>query len=350
MSTSTEQATALPTLRSWLAGVAQHPLHQLMRRPPGLEPDFVVYAWWRDPILTIFDELIAALERAQPKGLSRTRRRFKELGDGPESRNDLYRLRAELVVAASLIENGVSFRINPNEGPDFLVDEAAGQVVGIEVSTRAPLSLATLGAEVAAQLEALGVPAAVQFIAEGPPPVSIRGGARQRILDHVVQAALAGGQQVLFEEAVPARIDECKPASMLQIQISHPAGLTQPSVSAMAAIHPGSPHLEDIAEEIAKQPLRDEQKRRQAMLMPTVLVTDVTHCGGSTNRQLTEWLPIFDRIWAPGDPFVGLVGMICHYNHRTPTFAASVNPHRADQLHLIQQALGDAAMSALGLA
>jgi hypothetical protein len=199
---TSEEAQALPTLRSWMAGLSGHPLHQLTGPPVHLViPEGVTYRWWRDPVLTILDDMLGVLERANPHGLSHLQRRFRELGGGLSARDDLYRLRAEIVVATWLAEHGVPFRVNTGAGPDFLLPTSSGREVGIEVSTRVPQSLGTVAADIQAELERSGVSVKVQLFAEGYPPVSIRADARQRIFDRAVQGALSGSWHSVFHRA-----------------------------------------------------------------------------------------------------------------------------------------------------
>lgn len=85
-----EEAQAVPVLRAWLGNSQDHPLLALFGPPADLPvPPGVRYTWWRDPVLTTFNNMLDILERSGPAGLDHMRNRFRYLrATNPEGRKD----------------------------------------------------------------------------------------------------------------------------------------------------------------------------------------------------------------------------------------------------------------------
>lgn len=344
---SSEEAQALPTLRNWLAGLLDHPLHHFFGPPPSLVvPPGITYRWWRSPILTTVEEMLATLEQAQPAGLDHMRRKFRALrGRDLAARDKFHELRAELAAAAWLIELGVSFRFNTAAGPDFLLVAPSGREIAIEIGTRAPKGLGALAMDIYKELQRRNVRIKVQLFAEGYPPVSIRQDVRERILNRILHAVSNGRMHDVFMEmAIPERPQAGHPVCQVKVQLSTGEGMTTNTTAP-----PNSPHLQDIATEVVNKLLREERKRQQGRSRPTLLVADITRCEAAPTRELSAWARIFDGLWRNDDPFVALAAMVCYPNHLTPTMACSINPYGArTDLKDIVEALGPAG-PAMGL-
>jgi hypothetical protein len=59
-----------------------------------------------------------------------------------------------------------------------------------------------------------------------------------------------------------------------------------------------SPHVMAMAQDVASGVVREKRKKRQAMLMPTVLIVDLS---GNDLPDLRCWPEAFDSLWEPSD-------------------------------------------------
>ncbi|MGW3983561.1 hypothetical protein [Streptomyces mirabilis] len=338
-----EEARAVPVLRAWLGNSQDHPLLALFGPPADLVvPPSVRYTWWRDPILTTFNDMLAILERTGPAGLDRMRNRFRELrATNPEGRKDFMNFRAEVTVAAFFAEHGLCFGFNTDPGPDLLLTAPSGRPVAVEISTRAPHALSSIANEVVTGLRDRSLDLKIHFHAHDYPPVSIRSRERDDLVRRVVTAAtnLKANPFAAFKATViPDRPEDGYAACTITVQINPlPKGS---GIQAAISMSGGHPHEHDVASEVAKQPLRDKKKQAQARTKPTLLIADITGLDGAGQHTLRHWSDTFASAWAPNDPFVALAAMICPANHLSPQLATSHNPH-ADpaDLHDLQTAL-----------
>ncbi|MFP1624182.1 hypothetical protein ACLB9X_02965 [Streptomyces sp. 5K101] len=307
----------LPFLRHWLEGVQAHPLRWYFEsRRPNLHPS-VVFAWWRNPILRAVEETLAILEAAQPDGLGAKRREFRAFRDQSGVGMDQFMThRAELTVASHLAESGIPFRFNGGEGPDILLGSGE-QDFGIEVSSRRPKSLRSLTQELSTGLRARGLPSAVSYSTNPIPPVLIRDKVRKEILEAFLPTDGTPGVTSMRVMASPARPDDGIPASWVTIEVSSRGGYGR-----MSAPH-NSPHMIAMAQEVARNVLREKRKVRQSKLLPSVLIVDLSD---TDLPDLRCWPEVFSKMWEETDQFLALAAMTMITRSREPKLSFSLNP------------------------
>lgn len=223
---------------------------------------------------------------------------------------------AELTVASHLAQAGVPFRFNTDQGPDLLL-QCGQETFGIEIGSRHPKSVTALSHTLSRGLRARGLPAAVSIRTKPVPPVSIRASVRDAIIEAFLPAGGRPGVSYLRVEASPARPEDGIPASWLSIQVSRDRGYT--SMSAPF----NSPHVIAMAQDVAASVLREKRKQRQAKLMPTVLIVDLS---GNDLPDLRCWPEVFDALWELGDAFLAVGGMTVSTRSRVPELRFSLNP------------------------
>ncbi|WP_372352717.1 hypothetical protein [Streptomyces sp. KL116D] len=267
------------------------------------------------------EQTLSILEAAAPAGLGGKRRDFRGFTDMSEAGMRHFRTHlAELTVASQLAEAGVPFRFNTDEGPDLLL-QCGRETLGIEVGSRQPRSVSDLTHALIRGLRERGLPAAVTIRTDPVPPVTIRDSVRDTVIEAFLPADGSLGVTSLRVEAAPARPEDGIPASWLSIQVSRGNGFTT-----MAAPFK-SPHVTAMAKDVASGVLREKRKRRQAKLMPTVLIVDLS---GGDLPDLRSWPDAFDSLWETDDHFLAVGGMTISTRSRIPKLRFSVNPF-ADQ-------------------
>ncbi|MBD0695806.1 hypothetical protein BG452_04350 [Streptomyces sp. CBMA123] len=303
---------------------------------PSPDPE-VVYAWWRDPVLVVLEEILTVLEQAHPVGLESIARTFRAFDDPSwDGMEKFLQHRAELVVAALLAESGVPFRFNTTAGPDLLLDGAP--TCAIEVSSRSPKSLFNLNQVLGEGLRARGFPDTLTITAEPIPPVEIRSQVRDAIVQQFLPPDGSPGVGRLRAMAAPSRPDDGIPASWVTVTRGG-SGITSYSAPY------DSPHMTALAQSVATNVLRDKRKIRQSQALPTLLVVDVSR---TDLPDLRCWEKTFERIWKPHDAFLGLAALVADPNQRTPTLTFSINPY-ADPEHVAHLASGVSGCPAFGV-
>ncbi|MGX1560940.1 hypothetical protein [Streptomyces sp. NPDC055506] len=311
----------LPVLRRWLGGSESHPLRWYFEyRRPDLHPA-VVSAWWKSVILVPVEQTLSILEATAPVGLDGKRRDFRAFTDMSEAGMQHFRTHlAELTVASQLAEAGVPFRFNTDEGPDLLL-QCGQETFGIEIGSRHPRSVSDLSHALIRGLRERGLPTAVRIRTDPVPPVTIRASVRDAVIEAFLPADGSPGVTSLRVEAAPARPEDGIPASWLSIQVSRGNGYTTMSAPFK------SPHVAAMAQDVASGVLREKRKRRQAKLMPTVLIVDLS---GGDLPDLRSWPEAFDALWEAHDDFLAVGGMTITTRSREPKLRFSLNPF-ADQ-------------------
>jgi hypothetical protein len=349
MDLASEEAEALPSLRRWLAGRDRHPLRWFFQAPPSLEvPAGVLYLWWRSPVLAVVDGFISTLERASIPGLEAKRKQFRALPSVSletvaesdlRSRDKLSELCAELAVAAALVDAGVQFRFNTGRGPDILLPETGKATAALEVGSRSPEGLSSLAMEVLFALQSRNIVADVRLSADSGPPLAIRQIVRLDVAQWIVGEAARGATIEVSRTVAPG----CE----LRIEV-RPGEGAEPNVLTTSGIPADSPHGARVAAEVAMRVLRDERKMRQAELLPTVLVVDVTRCDSVSAIRSQPWDAVFSTEWRPEDRFVGVAAMVSHANDERPFLDFSPNPHAsAADLVAVETSLGPSGMAVL---
>lgn len=308
----------LPTLCAWLGGVDDHPLRWFFRsRRPEPSLAEVVHAWWQDPHLVTMDETLSILDSAGPLGLSTKRRDFRAArGTGQPAMERFAPLRNELVVASLLAEQGVPFRFNTKAGPDLLIGDGISPVCAIEVGSCNPESLTELWRAVTDALQERGMSRSVDITTDPVPPVAISAEVRESVVRQF--APLDGGPGVtgLRFEASPGRPQDGIPATWVNIRIGDGRQRTMSPYL--------SPHMSVLAHRVARDVLREKRKVRQSLIVPTVLIVDVSH---SDQPDIRYWDKTFASFWKETDQFLALGAMVASsVSRRTPDMRFSVNP------------------------
>ncbi|GAB3003256.1 hypothetical protein GCM10023080_081230 [Streptomyces pseudoechinosporeus] len=307
----------LPVLRRWLGGLKEHPLLWYFEsRRPGLHPS-VTYAWWRNPILVAVEQTLTILEAAAPEGLEGKRGDFRAFKSMSAVGTERFRTHlSELTVASHLGEAGIPFSFNTGEGPDLLL-RSGQETFGIEIGSRRPKSLSDLSRTLSQGLRERGLPAAVSISTDPIPPVTIRSSVRYAIIEAFLPADGSPGVSSLRVQASPERPEDGIPASWLSIRVGRHEGYMHTSAPF------NSPHVIAMAQDVATGVLREKRKLRQAKLMPTVLVVDLS---GTDLPDLRCWPEAFQAVWQPSDEFLAVGGMTVSTRSRTPTVRFALNP------------------------
>ncbi|MFD5483403.1 hypothetical protein [Streptomyces hawaiiensis] len=83
-----------------------------------------------------------------------------------------------------------------------------------------------------------------------------------------------------------------------------------------------------MAQDVAVGALREKRKKRQAKLMPTVLIVDLS---GNDLPDLRRWPETFGALWGPDDEFLAVGGMTVSTRSREPELRFSLNPFTEPQ-------------------
>jgi hypothetical protein len=178
----------------------------------------------------------------------------------------------------------------------------------------------------------LAEPAPQQIISErdSPDQSPIRASVRDSIIEAFLPADGSPGISFLRVEASPARPDDGIPASWLSIQVSRDRGYTTMSAPF------DSPHVTAIAQDAAVGVLREKRKKRQAKLMPTVLIVDLS---GNDLPDLRRRPETFGALWEPDDEFLAVGGVTVSTRSREPELRFSPKPvHRATNAATLRRA------------
>lgn len=78
-----------------------------------------------------------------------------------------------------------------------------------------------------------------------------------------------------------------------------------------------------MAQDVAAGVLREKRKKRQAKLMPTVLIVDLS---GNDLPDLRCWPEAFGSLWEPEDEYLAVGGMTVSTRGREPELRFPLNP------------------------
>jgi hypothetical protein len=294
-------------LTKWLAGAhAGHPL--LRPEMPG---------WFLDTL----ELIVAPVDAAGPLRLPTKIKAFRTLTTDA----GLLEQRAELLVGSMLAQGGVPFEFG-KDYPDYVLGD---QVLGIEVGSRALDGPWALHDRLEELLAASGNDVFVQLLFD----------------DRPLKLAAARIEQIA--QAITAHPMTQPTASMRFGDVGLSAHLTRGAgipVSRVTVTFTGgvglnlTAHMDDVEREIEN---KAKEKARQADMMPTIVLLDMSRTGWAWMRGPEAMIPALQTI-LPSTPFAGLGVFTTSLDSAEPmqahlTLATPVQPGTAE---LITQAAG----------
>ncbi|KOG29518.1 hypothetical protein ADK35_02170 [Streptomyces viridochromogenes] len=252
-----------------------------------------------------FEDIIGALDKAQPQQLSSVRGEFRRA----RTFDDLLIVRAEMVAGAKLARAGVPFDFGRRNGapePDLVLREID---LGIEVKARRLDGLRDLVDELEDALAGIDPPVLVHIRPDSQPLV-IKADVRAKVVEETVQRVRSGNLGTVVTE-----VDQSWAARkrlLLSIGIYQaddlPNGSRVVTTNGFWGAEP-EPHLVDAENQILAV-LGDQQKIRQAESMPTILLVDAARTGMAWIRPPQVWAQRLAMLLPDTTPFIGIGVMI----------------------------------------
>ena len=319
-----------PSLAAWMAATPKsHPLRELFDdAQPGDHPTS-----FRRMVLGAFDTIISRLEGAQPQRLGGERKDFQKA----RTHDELRVIRSELVAGGMLANARVSFDFGARKGipePDLMLRDAN---LSIEVKNRTLDGLRELESELAAAVTELEAPVTI-YLACAERPLVIKEDVRKAIVQQTadrIQSGLRGTAVTRLEQswATTPQLD-------LSVRIAD-RSLVQGSsrVIFLEGFQSVPGNLQDAEAAVVKA-LEDEQKIRQALARPTILLVDAAVTGMSSFRPPRVWAQRLGSLLPNTTPFVGIAVMIPVLTSPDAPIALATRPSADPQDVLAVQELG----------
>ncbi|MEU0226203.1 hypothetical protein ABZ177_17815 [Streptomyces sp. NPDC006284] len=295
-------STSYPFLRAWMEKTRQdHPLRDLITEAAGNSAP----GSFASVTVTAFEDIIEALEKAQPLRMDSVRGDFRRA----RAFDDLLSVRAELVAGAKLARAGVPFDFGQRNGapePDLVLREMD---LGIEVKARRLDGLRDLSNDLEDALAEVDAKVLVHVVPDSQPLI-IKANVRAKVVEETVQRVRGGDLGVVVTE-----VDQpwaARPRLLLRIGIHQAGDLPRGSRVVVTNCFWGSepgPHLLDTEDEV-RAILENEQKVRQAESMPTILLIDAARTGAAYIRSSAVWAQRLATLLPDTTPFVGAAVMI----------------------------------------
>jgi hypothetical protein len=263
-----EAPVVYPALARWLKGArADHPFD-----PAGICPPDVAQA---------LEKILGDLDAANPKNIGRKRSAFKQ-----ENESNLLNLRVELLAGSLLARAGIGFDYG-EPYPD-LICRAEG--IGIEVATRSRDAVRALHDRVEQALAEAGIDVLVSLEFQDA-PLGIPEEQAAAITRSVVEAAAGGEAGTRHYADRKLRVTFFPGAATLASRVVYNRGVDL------------APHFDDVEREMLN---KLDEKRRQADLMPTVLLLDYSRLGMSWLRPPEVWASVAAEMLKSAPDFIGL--------------------------------------------
>jgi hypothetical protein len=285
----------MPTLTEWLSSTrVGHPLRGLT---DSLDP-------WEQAVAHAFEEILASVVEASPTRWEGKRREFRRLSTAEE----LWSLRAELLVASRLARAGVSFQFGDRSvvNPDLILIE---ERLGIEITAKLPRGLQALYDELEDVL--LDLPGWSLHLHVTHVPTAISAAIRRELANRVQSVIKArtgtgeGGVEHIELEPVPE--GESPRAITVQV-LPVPALAFGHRITWDMTSDDLAPSLEPVKDSVLGV-LRDPQKIAQAQSMPTILVVDISRLGIGWLRPPQVWATVLTAELPEECPFIGVATM-----------------------------------------
>jgi hypothetical protein len=293
-------STSFPYLQGWIAKAArEHPLRDHVDSADGnSDPDSFAPA-----IVAAFENIIEALETAQPERLASVRRDFRTAA----TFDDLLITRAEMVAGAKLARAGVPFDFGRRNGatePDLMLRDMN---LAIEIKARRLDGVEDLREELQTALADVTPPALVDIRTDSR-PLQIKKAERDKVVQETVRRLRArdyGTAVTAVDQPWSARKRLLIHVTLLQAAL---AGKSYVTVTGGFWGAEPSPHLADVEDQV-RAVLEDDQKLRQASTRPTVLLLDIARTGLAHIRTGRIWAQRLATLLPDTTPFVGVAVM-----------------------------------------
>ncbi|MFD3931760.1 hypothetical protein [Streptomyces sp. NPDC058614] len=294
-------STSFPFLRDWMDRAPQeHPLRDHFDLASGNgAPDSAASV-----IVTAFENIIEALEKANPERLAGVRRDFRQAADT----DDLLIPRAEMVAGAKLARAGIPFDFGRRNGatePDLMLRDLH---LAIEVKARRLDGLRDLHDELQTALTGITPPVLVELRTDSQPLV-IKKNVRAKVVEETVQRVHSQN----YGTAVTP-VDQpwsARKRLLIHVGVHQAPDLTNGSriivTGGFWGNEPG-PHMMDV-EDAVLAVLEDDQKLRQANTRPTILLFDAARTGMAWIRSGRVWAQRLAIRLPDTTPFVGAAVM-----------------------------------------
>ncbi|MEU1520106.1 hypothetical protein ABZ490_49725 [Streptomyces sp. NPDC005811] len=294
-------STSFPFLQDWMdKALQEHPLRDYFDLASGNgAADSVASA-----IITAFEDIIEALEKAKPERLAGVRHDFRKAA----TTDDLLIVRAEMVSGAKLARAEIPFDFGRRNGatePDLMLRDIN---LAIEVKARRLDGLQDLRDELQTALAGLTPPVLVELRTDSQPLV-VKKAVRDKVVEETVQRARSQN----YGTAVTTVDQPWSARERLLIHVGlHQAG--DPTGGSRIVVTGGfwgaepGPHMMDV-EDAVLAVLEDDQKIRQAGIRPTILLFDAARTGMAWVRSELVWAQRLAMRLPATTPFVGVAVM-----------------------------------------
>ena len=271
-------------------------------------------------ILSVFEELLAAVQGAEPARWKSKRRAFRRL----KLEQQVLEMRAELVVAAMLVRAGMPYVFGENKvpNPDLVLHSG----LGIEVTARAPAGVQHLYAQIDEMLQYFPACAVTLRFSQYPTRLdaSVRNAVveQARVIASRVEITRVGG--VVQERAL---FDPRTGLDLVVQAVVHPVPRLVGGLRVTWETDAGSlgPALDAVKTEVLSV-LESAEKCRQAQSMPTVLVVDIARLGAGWMRPPVVWAHELAGAIPASCPFVGLAVFVPSLDSVESEIALAVSP------------------------
>ncbi|MFD7003786.1 hypothetical protein ACFWA5_48025 [Streptomyces mirabilis] len=319
-------STSFPFLRDWMDKAPQeHPLRDYFDLASGNgAPDSVASA-----IITAFENIIEALEKAKPERLAGVRHDFRKAA----TTDDLLIPRAEMVAGAKLARAGIPFDFGRRNGatePDLMLRDMN---LAIEVKARrldGLQDLQDLRDELQTELTGITPPVLVELRTDSQ-PLAIKKDVRTKVVEETVQRARSQN----YGTAVTP-VDQpwsARERLLIHVGVYQVADLTDGSriivTGGFWGAEPG-PHMMDVEDEVMAV-LEDDQKLRQANTRPTILLFDAARTGMAWVRSELVWAQRLAMRLPDSTPFVGAAVMTPKLDDPDVGISLGVRENLSDQ-------------------
>ncbi|MFI5887657.1 hypothetical protein [Streptomyces sp. NPDC051554] len=274
-------STSFPFLQDWMDKAPQeHPLRDYFDLAGGNgDPDS-----FTSIIVTAFENIIEALEKAKPERLAGVRNDFRTA----KNMDLLLIARSEMVAGAKLARAGIPFDFGRRNGatePDLMLRDLN---LAIEVKARRLDGLQDLRAELQTALTGIMPPALVELRTDSQ-PLDIKKDVRAKVVKETAERVRSqnyGTAVTTVEQSWSARKH-----LLIHVGVYQAPDLTDGSRIIVTGgfwdAEPG-PHMMDVEDQVLAA-LEDKQKLRQAKTRPTILLFDAARTGMAWLRSEPVW-------------------------------------------------------------
>ncbi|WNI19479.1 hypothetical protein [Actinacidiphila sp. ITFR-21] len=298
----------------------EHPLHDHFDSaggnggPGGFAP----------AIVAAFENIIEALETAQPERLASVRCDFRTAS----TFDDLLITRAEMVAGAKLARAGIPFDFGRRNGatePDLMLRDIN---LAIEVKARRLDGVEDLREELQTALAGVMPPALVDIRTDSR-PLQIKKIERDKVVQETVQRLRTqdyGTAVTAVDQPWSARKRLLIHVTLLQAGLTGKSHITV--TGGIWGAEPG-PHLTDVEDQV-RAALKDDQKLRQAGTRPTILLLDIARTSLAHIRTGRMWVQRLATLLPDTTPFIGVAVMTPTLNDPDVGISLGVHANLSD--------------------